>query len=121
MNIKDFITRSEKQDWQPLIEAGVHYKGIFVKSLRFDKPTGRSKTILLKFEPGASHPYHTHPGGEEILVLEGSCEIVNEKLEKGDFLYTPPNGKHSVKTDTGCILFLSVPEEVIHIPPPTAN
>jgi len=30
----------------------------------------------------------------------------------GSVIYTPPNFKHSVKTDTGCVLLFIVPEEV---------
>lgn len=116
MNIQDYITRSEKTAWQPLIESGVHYEGIEVKSLYFDKAANRSKAILLKFEKGASYPFHIHPAGEEVLVLEGSCEIFGETLTQGDYLYTPPSGKHGVTSKTGCVLFLSVPEEVILIP-----
>lgn len=116
MNIKDYITKSNKVDWKPLIENGINYKGISVKSLYFDKATNRSRAILLKFEKDASYPYHIHPAGEEILVLEGSCIIHNELLNQGDYLYTPPTGKHSVKSETGCLLFLSVPEEVVLIP-----
>lgn len=116
MNIKDYITKSEKAVWEPLIENGTHYEGISVKSLCFDKVSNRSKAILLKFEKGVSYPYHIHPAGEEILVLEGSCDIHKETLTKGDYLYTPPTGKHSVSTKTGCVLFLSIPEEVILIP-----
>jgi len=113
MNIKNFITPSEKLEWKPLIENGIHYKGMFVKSLRYDEGKMRSTSILLKFEHGASYPFHSHPAGEEILVLDGSCIIWGEELVKGDFLYTPPNGKHSVSSETGCVLFLSVPEEVV--------
>lgn len=116
MNIKDYITQSNKVDWQPLVENGIHYKGIYVKSLNFDKNTDRSTAILLKFESGASYPYHIHPAGEEILVLEGSCEIHKTTLRQGDYLYTPPTGKHGVTSSIGCVLFLSIPEEVILIP-----
>ena len=115
MNIRDYITKSEHIAWQPLIEKGIHYHGVFVKSLHFDKTTNRSTAILLKFEAGASYPYHVHPAGEEILVLEGSCEIHHETLSQGDYLYTPPTGKHAVMSKTGCTLFLSIPEEVILI------
>lgn len=115
MNIKNYITKSYNIDWEPLIENGVSYEGISVKSLQFDKATNRSKAILLKFYEGAFYPYHIHPAGEEILVLEGSCEIHRETLAQGDYLYTPPMGKHSVKSKTGCVLFLSIPEEVILI------
>lgn len=116
MNIKDYITKTNNIHWEPLIENGTHYEGIMVKSLYFDKATSRSKAILLKFEKGASYPYHIHPAGEEILVLEGSCEIHRETLTQGDYLYTPPTGKHGVTSKTGCVLFLSIPEEVILIP-----
>ena len=115
MNIKDYITKSNNVKWEPLIENGVNYEGISVKSLQFDEATNRSKAILLKFEKGASYPYHIHPAGEEILVLEGSCEIHHETLAQGDYLCTPPTGKHSVTSKTGCLLFLSIPEEVILI------
>jgi anti-sigma factor ChrR (cupin superfamily) len=116
MNINDYITRSVTIPWKSLIENGVQYEGISVKSLRFDKATNRSKSILLKFEKGASYPFHIHPAGEEILVLEGSCEIFGETFNCNDYLYTPPTGKHSVTSKTGCVLFLAIPEEVILIP-----
>jgi len=116
MNINNYLTRSVTIPWNSLIEKGVHYEGISVKSLRFDKATNRSKSILLKFEKGASYPFHIHPAGEEILVLEGSCEIFGETFNPMDYLYTPPTGKHSVTSKTGCVLFLSIPEEVILIP-----
>ncbi|VXB69799.1 ChrR-like protein with cupin domain [Flavobacterium sp. 9AF] len=116
MNIEKFICRSNQKEWQPLIENEFHYEGIWVKSLYFDTKTNRSKAILLKFEAGTSYPFHIHPAGEEILVLEGSCIIQNATLNTGDYLFTPPQGKHGVTSKTGCTLFLSIPEEVILIP-----
>lgn len=111
-NIFDYIVSSENKEWQPLVENGIHYEGIFVKSLKFDKEKNRSTTILLKFELGAAYPYHNHPAGEELFVLDGTAEIEGALLNKGDYLYTPPGFKHSVKTATGCTLFFMVPEEV---------
>ncbi len=111
-NIFDYIVKSHQTEWQPLVEKGIHYEGIFVKSLRYDKEKQRSTTILLKFEPGASYPYHNHPAGEEIFVLEGSVIIEGATLSQGDFLYTPPTFKHSVKTETGATMLFVVPEEI---------
>lgn len=110
-NINDYIVRSNKQ-WQPLVEAEVHYPGISVISLRYDEEKQRSTTILLQFEPGAAYPYHNHPGGEEIFVLDGEAILENTLLTAGDYLYTPPGFKHSVTTQTGCTLLLVIPEEV---------
>jgi len=110
--IHDFIVKTNEREWLPLIESGFHYQGVFVMSLRFDKKQNRSNTILLKFESGTSYPYHNHPAGEELFVLSGSCEIEGAILSEGDFLYTPPGFKHSVKSSGGCTLLLSIPEEV---------
>ncbi|MEZ4803489.1 MAG: cupin domain-containing protein [Gelidibacter sp.] len=112
MTMSKYITQSEKMDWKPLLEDGVNTKGIYIKILHFDETTNRAPTFLLKFEAGASYPYHNHPAGEEAYVLEGEAYFNEHKLVKGDFLYTPPTFKHSVKTDTGCVILFKVPEEV---------
>jgi quercetin dioxygenase-like cupin family protein len=111
-NIHHYIVKTSSINWSPLQEEGVNTTGIFVKALRFDEPTQRPPTILLKFESGARYPYHNHPAGEELLVLEGSVIIEGATLNQGDYLYTPPGFRHSVKTDTGCVLMLMIPEEV---------
>ena len=111
-NIHDYIVPTSKLEWQPLIEKEVHYKGVFIKALRPDPASQRSTTILLKFEPDASYPYHNHPAGEELFVIEGVAIVEGVTLHPGDYLYTPPNFKHSVTTKTGCTLLLMVPEEV---------
>lgn len=111
-NINDYIVRNNKKEWQPLIEKGIHYKGISVIPLHYDEVKERSTTILLKFEPGATYPYHNHPGGEEIFVLSGEAILENVTLSEGDYLYTPVNFKHSVTTKTGCTMLFVVPEEV---------
>ncbi len=111
-NIHDYIVNINTAPWKPLIESGVNTEGIFVKALRYDEAQKRAPSFLLKFEPGASYPYHNHPAGEELLVLEGSCIIEGATLRAGDYLYTPPGFKHSVRTETGCTVFFIVPEEV---------
>jgi quercetin dioxygenase-like cupin family protein len=110
-NINDYIVKGD-QPWQPLIEKEIHYHGVSVKSLHYDDAKQRSTTILLKFEPGASYPYHNHPAGEEIYVLSGDAVLENITLLQGDYLYTPPNFKHSVMSRTGCTMLLVIPEEV---------
>ena len=49
-NIQDYIVKTSAQEWIPLIEEGIHYNGIFVKSLLFNKEKQRSTTILIKCE-----------------------------------------------------------------------
>lgn len=106
------ITKSSQIEWKPLIEDGVKTDGIYVKILRFDELTKRPPTFLLKFDAGASYPNHIHPAGEEAFVLEGEVRFGPNQLNAGDYLYTPPEAKHSVFSKTGCIILFVVPEEV---------
>jgi quercetin dioxygenase-like cupin family protein len=108
-----YIVRTAKTEWKPLIESGVDTGGLSVMPLRVDQATGRAPTFLLRFEPGAKYPYHSHPAGEELFVLSGSCVIEAATLEEGDYLYSPPASRHSVRTDTGCTLLFQVPEEIV--------
>lgn len=110
-DINNYIVRNN-QEWQPLVEAGTQYEGVWVKSLLYNETQRRSTSILLKFEPGSSYPYHNHPAGEEIFVLDGEAIIENAILHGGDYLYTPPNFKHSVRSETGCTMLLVIPAEV---------
>jgi quercetin dioxygenase-like cupin family protein len=111
--ILDGLVKTADMQWKPLVERGLDTSGISVKALRTDPVTGRAPSFLLRFEPGAKYPYHNHPAGEELFVLSGSCIIEGAMLEAGDYLYTPPGSKHSVRTDTGCTLLFQVPEEVV--------
>jgi quercetin dioxygenase-like cupin family protein len=111
-DISNYIVRNNEKEWQPLIENGIHYEGIWVIPLRYDEAKQRSTSILLKFEPGATYPYHNHPAGEEIFVLSGEAILENTTLSESDYLYTPPNFKHSVTSKTGCTMLFVVPEEV---------
>ena len=104
------LVRSNDVPWQPLDEPGI--VGVAVKVLRFDEATGRAPTILLRFDPGARYPAHTHPGGEEIFVLEGDIRLGKDHLRAGDHLYTAPHNVHSVLSEGGCIVLVSVPEAV---------
>ncbi|HMG75670.1 MAG TPA: cupin domain-containing protein [Pyrinomonadaceae bacterium] len=105
------LVRSDQIEWKLLNEPGV--SGVFVKVLRFDKATRRAPTILLKFDAGGTYPAHDHPGGEEIFVIEGDLKLGKDHLYAGDYLYTSPNGKHAVRSESGCVVLVSVPEEVV--------
>jgi len=104
--------KTAQMEWKPLVESGVDTTGISVKTLRVDTATGRAPVFLLRFEPGASYPYHNHPAGEELFVLSGSCVIEGTTVEAGDYLYTPPGSKHAVRSPTGCTILFQVPKEV---------
>lgn len=98
--------RSGEASWRPLETAGAS-----VKVLRFDRETGES-TALVKFEAGTRFPAHNHPAGEEVFVVEGDLRIGPHDLRAGDYLYTPPNGKHAASSERGCVFLVTLPKPV---------
>ena len=110
------LVRSEEVGWRPLDEPGV--TGVSVKVLRFDAAARRAPTILLRFDPGARYPAHSHPGGEEIFVLQGDIRLGKDRLAAGDYLYTAPYNVHAVHSEGGCVILVNVPQEVEILVPP---
>jgi len=105
------FVRSSEIEWKSLETIDEDdVKGVYVKSLMFDDETERSPTILLKFDAGATYPLHTHPGGEEVFVLEGDIHLGKDHLFAGDYLYTAPDNLHAVRSDEGCVVFLKAPQ-----------
>src|SRR5262245_11964106 len=94
----DGLVKTASMEWRPLVETGVDTAGISVKLLRTDPVTRRAPSFLLRFDSGASYPYHDHPAGEELFVLAGTCVIEGVALGPGDYLYTPPGSRHSVRS-----------------------
>jgi anti-sigma factor ChrR (cupin superfamily) len=100
------VVRSGEAAWRALSVAGVS-----IKLLRADKETGES-TFLLRFEAGARFPAPNHPGGEQVFVLEGDLQIGRDRLRAGDYLYTPPDGKHAASSERGCLLLATLPKPI---------
>ena len=100
------VVRSGEEGWRAL-----KIPGVSVKPLRRDAETGGS-TALVRLEPGARFPAHNHPAGEEVLVLEGDVLIGSDRLKAGDYLYTPPDGKHAASSQGGCVFLVTLPRPV---------
>ncbi|HMG33021.1 MAG TPA: cupin domain-containing protein [Blastocatellia bacterium] len=80
--------------------------GVRVKQLHLDLSSGIS-TSLVRMMPGTSLPRHGHATGEQVLVLEGDCNINEQKLGPGDFHYAEAGSVHdSTYTVTGTMFLL---------------
>lgn len=58
-----------------------------------------SNGSLVTFEPGARSAWHTHPGGQMLIVVSGKGWIQEEggpkrEINPGDVIWTPPGIKH---------------------------
>lgn len=71
-------------------------------------PESGPVTSLVKYESGSRFSAHTHPLGEEILVLEGVFEDENGRYPAGNYLRNPPGSKHRPFSRTGCVLLVKL-------------
>jgi len=67
---------------------------------------GTSNTALVKWQPGTVFNAHSHPGGEEILVLEGTFEDEHGTYSQGTWLRSPPGSIHKPFSTEGCIILV---------------
>ncbi|HKX91086.1 MAG TPA: cupin domain-containing protein [Sphingomicrobium sp.] len=80
--------------------------GIECKLLATDENRHRV-SMLVRLEPGASYPPHTHAGVEELHLLDGELWIDERKLFPGDYNYGAPGaGDDLVWSETGCTCVL---------------
>jgi hypothetical protein len=81
--------------------------GIECKLLATD--AGRQRvSMLVRLEPGASYPAHTHSGVEELHLLDGELWIDARKLFPGDYNYgAPGESDERVWSETGCTCVLT--------------
>ena len=68
---------------------------------------------LVKFDPGARVEDDPHPGGEELLVLEGTLNDEHGNYPAGTWLRQPDGSRHSPWSDDGCVLWVKRG----HLPP----
>ena len=82
----------------------VLYGGNFVGQVRLemvDQAVDESKPDIARvtFEGSAVTHWHSHPGGQRLLVLNGRARVGTEadgdvQLEPGSFVHTPPGERH---------------------------
>ncbi len=65
-------------------------------------------TSIVRYAPNASFPEHAHPGGEEILVLEGVFQDEHGDYPAGTYLRNPIGTRHAPRSETGCVLFVKL-------------
>jgi anti-sigma factor ChrR (cupin superfamily) len=80
-------------------------KGIAVLPLhRF----GTEMVTLVRWQPNTVFHEHEHPGGEEILVLEGALEDEDDRYTVGTWLRNPPGSRHRPFSIDGCVIYVKI-------------
>lgn len=86
-----------------------HYTGIWFGCFESDDEVQEHPvTMLTRFDPGGFFPLHGHPGGEEILVLEGNFIDETGVHPPGTYMLNPEGFIHRPYSDEGCLTFVKL-------------
>ncbi|MEQ8370827.1 MAG: cupin domain-containing protein [Alphaproteobacteria bacterium] len=69
-------------------------------------PESGQVTSVVRFAAGSRFAMHPHPGGEEILVLDGVFSDAQGDWPAGTYLLNPEGFVHAPWSETGCTLFV---------------
>lgn len=84
--------------WQSCPQPGISILPLH----RFENETVR----MVRFEPGTELDHHDHPGGEEILVLQGSFTDEHGHYQQGSWIRNPAGSGHTARSNDGCLLYI---------------
>jgi quercetin dioxygenase-like cupin family protein len=90
-------------DWVASPTAGVERRMLF----RIGEEKARA-TSIVRYAPNSHFPAHGHPGGEEILVLEGVFQDESGDYPAGSYLRNPPGSGHRPGSEPGCVIFVKL-------------
>lgn len=65
-------------------------------------------TSLVRYAPGSSFSAHTHSGGEEYLVLQGTFSDESGDYAQGSYVHNPVGSEHTPRSDEGCVIFVKL-------------
>src|SRR5205085_9530772 len=65
-------------------------------------------TFIVRYAPGSAFSAHTHGGGEEFLVLDGTFQDEHGDYPLGSYLRNPPTSRHTPGSRSGCTLFVKL-------------
>lgn len=63
---------------------------------------------LVRWQPDTYFPQHTHPGGEEIFVIEGTFEDDHGIYPQGTWIRSPHMSIHKPYSKEGCLIYVRV-------------
>ncbi len=82
--------------------------GVWRKPLAREEAEQGHVTSIVKFEPGASFHEHGHPGGEEILVLDGVFSDQTGDYPAGSYCRNPDGFRHAPFSREGCVALVKL-------------
>ena len=102
------VRHLDEIDWETIRWPGETGKLLFHP--RPERPT-EPNAGLVRYEPGAWHPIHSHDFAQVWYILEGEFQYGERKYGAGTMLFHPdPHTEPALKTETGgVILYMQYP------------
>ena len=88
----------EQLDWRPS-----QFEGIEIKVL-YEDPARGEMTCLLRWQPGTTLPFHTHPEIEQTYVISGSFSDHDGTCRAGEFVWRHAGSMHETHSAEGCVI-----------------
>lgn len=81
-----------------------------VERRRLDRIQGAHDrvTTIVRYAPGSRFSSHSHPGGEEFIVLDGVFEDDYGQWPTGSYIRNPPTSSHTPGSTPGCTIFVKL-------------
>jgi anti-sigma factor ChrR (cupin superfamily) len=102
-------------DWQDELPWRPFGEGVEIHRLYGDGIAGAT-AALLRFKPAGKVRLHEHAGHEPILVLTGSQTDQNGVAPAGSLVINPPGTRHSIVSESGCIVLAIYEKPVVFLP-----
>jgi len=100
---KPVILDTNAMPWEPSPMAGVSRR----KLDRIGDEVARA-TSLVRYDSQSYFNPHTHGGGEEFLVLEGTFSDQHGDYPAGTYVRNPIGTSHKPHSEDGCIIFVKL-------------
>ena len=100
--------RFEVVDTGTLPETPAPAAGITRRMIERDGGEVARATTIVRYAAGSAFASHTHGGGEEILVLEGTLHDEHGVYGPGTYIKNPVGSSHTPSSPEGCTLFVKL-------------
>jgi quercetin dioxygenase-like cupin family protein len=98
-----FALNTGNIDWLESPKAGVERRMLD----RIGDEVARATTIV-RYAPGSHFSAHTHSGGEEFIVLDGTFQDEHGDYPAGTYVRNPIGTHHIPRSDDGCTIFVKL-------------
>lgn len=97
------LIRTSEMAWTPSPMPGVERRMLY----RIGEEAARA-TSIVRYAAGSRFSAHDHPGGEEILVLEGVFQDGCGNYPAGTYIRNPPGSRHEPASEKGCTILVKL-------------